>query len=466
MGDVDQELKLKTIRCERMSLEALRETPFYKRVGEYFSPDSLELLLNVIFEDEEIKFYDDLLQSGGISFEGVMKIVRFQPVLYRLFDEIEQAVDCMFESAGDDFYLRAIVDTEDFSQDEANPYKASLSFSVMNDFAVLSNSFELQDGMIRTILILHAYRYFNANFLERLADAAVRNGKERVFSEKIMALSFATENEADSQGAESTSLVNRGMSDFAEKLNFIKLLRSADFQSALLNTSSPSRKSLSELRSRAVDLGDTRTVKAAKFQVGGVEVQVEGAHIFEDHRRTASEAFFLAFVEVALPGDEGRYMFDVYRNGKVVLNKGRYNLREAFHAEKGADLRDALEKAIFTALVQHLESLEDEEYLDLSPENQVVVDTGEAVDPVVDLEKSKDIPLSSLGAIGGNTLKRKLNRILGSPIRIEGSHHVYVSRKVGVNVPVPIHKNKDMKRGTLKSVLEELGVTVRELKEA
>jgi predicted RNA binding protein YcfA (HicA-like mRNA interferase family) len=30
---------------------------------------------------------------------------------------------------------------------------------------------------------------------------------------------------------------------------------------------------------------------------------------------------------------------------------------------------------------------------------------------------------------------------------------------------VPVHGGKDMKRGTLKSVLEALGVSVRELKE-
>jgi len=45
-------------------------------------------------------------------------------------------------------------------------------------------------------------------------------------------------------------------------------------------------------------------------------------------------------------------------------------------------------------------------------------------------------------------------------LRIKGSHYIY--GKNGISVPVPVHKGKDVSRGTLKSVLDIAGYTVDE----
>jgi predicted RNA binding protein YcfA (HicA-like mRNA interferase family) len=40
--------------------------------------------------------------------------------------------------------------------------------------------------------------------------------------------------------------------------------------------------------------------------------------------------------------------------------------------------------------------------------------------------------------------------------RIQGSHHIM--QKNGVSIPVPVHGNKDLKTGTLKSILRRAGL--------
>jgi len=460
-------LKGRSHTCEQFSPTEIKASEIYKSLSATFSTEAVDLLLGVVFEDPDIIFYDELLSEGGINYEALMKIVRFQPTLYRLFTEVEDALEMLLSVRDDDFYEACIKDSMDVKAEGDVPSRTSLSFLAMNAFSVFANSFELEDGMLRTILMLHAHRYFQAHFMERLSVAAAKMGKSEFFTEAVFVptLALAREIEADEELAHA-SLINHGADDYFSKLKFIKMLRSEAFQRALFNFPFASDRTSEHWCNNVVEASALKTVTAGRYRVGAVEVQVEGAHIFKDERRSSTDAFLLAFVDVELPEKEGMdsYMFDVYRDGRIVLNQGRYDLKEAFDPVNGAALLDVLEKTIYSALLQHLQSLAPDEYLDLSPEKKVVDSTSTDVSKVVDIESPKDLPLSALGSISSIDLKRRLDKILGPPVRISGSHQVYVSRQDGISVPVPVHGGKDMKRGTLKSVLEALGVSVRELK--
>ncbi len=45
--------------------------------------------------------------------------------------------------------------------------------------------------------------------------------------------------------------------------------------------------------------------------------------------------------------------------------------------------------------------------------------------------------------------------------RIKGSHHIFV--KGSESVPVPIHGNKDLKKGTFFSILKAIGIDKNEI---
>lgn len=462
------DLKERSYVNERFDPSEIKCSKAYGVMVEIFSEDATDLLLSVVFEDEDIIVYDEMLAAGDISFEALMKIVRFQPTLYRLMTELEGSIDVLIDSCADDFFEVCIRDSMEVKNGPQPPSRTSLSFGVMNAFSIFSNSFKLENGMLRTILVLHAHRYFQAQFMEGLFRKAAEMEESEFFSEYVFVptLLLAKEIKEDEDRAE-TSFINDGADDLLAKLKFIKTLRSERFQKALFDFPFEGDSTSEHWRDNVVEASSLKTVTAARFAVGGVEVQVEGAHVFKNELRSATDAFVLAFVDVELPGDDGAesYMFDVYRDGRIVLNKGRYDLKDVFDPVNGGALLAALEKTIYSALLQHLQSLETDEYLDLTPEKEVLEATTEAVTNVVDITHPKDLPLSALGSISSIELKRRLDKILGPPIRIAGSHQVYVSRHEGVTVPVPVHGGKDMKRGTLKSVLEALGVSVRELKE-
>ena len=42
--------------------------------------------------------------------------------------------------------------------------------------------------------------------------------------------------------------------------------------------------------------------------------------------------------------------------------------------------------------------------------------------------------------------------------RIKGSHHIYIYPKTGETLPVPIHGNRDMAKGTFFSILKQAGI--------
>lgn len=47
--------------------------------------------------------------------------------------------------------------------------------------------------------------------------------------------------------------------------------------------------------------------------------------------------------------------------------------------------------------------------------------------------------------------------------RVTGSHHIFRHPKTGAIVPVPMHGNRDLKPGTVRSILKMMGVHLQEL---
>ncbi|MHC5764708.1 MAG: type II toxin-antitoxin system HicA family toxin [Nostoc sp.] len=47
--------------------------------------------------------------------------------------------------------------------------------------------------------------------------------------------------------------------------------------------------------------------------------------------------------------------------------------------------------------------------------------------------------------------------------RITGSHHIYVKEGIDVILSVPVHSNRDLPIGTLKSIMKDTGLTEEDL---
>ncbi|MGQ0740665.1 MAG: type II toxin-antitoxin system HicA family toxin [Bacteroidota bacterium] len=47
--------------------------------------------------------------------------------------------------------------------------------------------------------------------------------------------------------------------------------------------------------------------------------------------------------------------------------------------------------------------------------------------------------------------------------RINGSHHVYTKQGTVYRISVPVHKNKDLKAGLLRSLMKIAGISEQEL---
>lgn len=42
--------------------------------------------------------------------------------------------------------------------------------------------------------------------------------------------------------------------------------------------------------------------------------------------------------------------------------------------------------------------------------------------------------------------------------RIKGSHHIYFNNELNRTIPVPVHGNRDMAKGTFYSILKQAGI--------
>ena len=65
--------------------------------------------------------------------------------------------------------------------------------------------------------------------------------------------------------------------------------------------------------------------------------------------------------------------------------------------------------------------------------------------------------------ISGKELCKLLEKKGWKLARINGSHHIYTNQGTIFRISVPVHKNKDLKIGLLKSLMKIAGIKETEL---
>ncbi|PSB15889.1 type II toxin-antitoxin system HicA family toxin [Phormidesmis priestleyi ULC007] len=66
-------------------------------------------------------------------------------------------------------------------------------------------------------------------------------------------------------------------------------------------------------------------------------------------------------------------------------------------------------------------------------------------------------------AVSGKILCRIVERHGWELKRITGSHHIYFKEGVDAILSVPVHGNRDLPIGTLKSIMKDAGLTEEDL---
>jgi predicted RNA binding protein YcfA (HicA-like mRNA interferase family) len=66
-------------------------------------------------------------------------------------------------------------------------------------------------------------------------------------------------------------------------------------------------------------------------------------------------------------------------------------------------------------------------------------------------------------AVSGKALCKIVERHGWELKRITGSHHIYVKEDVEVILSIPVHSNRDLPKGTLKSILKDAKLTEEDL---
>jgi len=74
--------------------------------------------------------------------------------------------------------------------------------------------------------------------------------------------------------------------------------------------------------------------------------------------------------------------------------------------------------------------------------------------------------MSELPVVSGREVIKALRTVGFEVVRVEGSH--YILKKPGhpFNLSVPVHKGKPLKRGTLRRLIRDAGLTVEEFTDA
>jgi predicted RNA binding protein YcfA (HicA-like mRNA interferase family) len=47
--------------------------------------------------------------------------------------------------------------------------------------------------------------------------------------------------------------------------------------------------------------------------------------------------------------------------------------------------------------------------------------------------------------------------------RIKGSHHIFYNEETGETMPIPVHGNKDLKKGLFYAILKKTGIDKNEI---
>jgi predicted RNA binding protein YcfA (HicA-like mRNA interferase family) len=70
--------------------------------------------------------------------------------------------------------------------------------------------------------------------------------------------------------------------------------------------------------------------------------------------------------------------------------------------------------------------------------------------------------MAKLPSIAGKDVVAAFSRLGFYEIRVESSHHVLKKPGHRYALSVPVHQNKPVKKGTLRSLIRDAGVTVEE----
>ncbi len=62
-------------------------------------------------------------------------------------------------------------------------------------------------------------------------------------------------------------------------------------------------------------------------------------------------------------------------------------------------------------------------------------------------------------SVSGKALCKIVERYGWELKRITGSHHIYAKEEVAVILSIPVHSNRDLPTGTLRSILKDAGIT-------
>jgi predicted RNA binding protein YcfA (HicA-like mRNA interferase family) len=66
-------------------------------------------------------------------------------------------------------------------------------------------------------------------------------------------------------------------------------------------------------------------------------------------------------------------------------------------------------------------------------------------------------------SISGKTLCKIVERNGWILKRITGSHRIYAKKEVSAIVSIPVHGNRDLPIGTLRSILKDAGLTEKDI---
>jgi predicted RNA binding protein YcfA (HicA-like mRNA interferase family) len=66
-------------------------------------------------------------------------------------------------------------------------------------------------------------------------------------------------------------------------------------------------------------------------------------------------------------------------------------------------------------------------------------------------------------AVSGKTLCKIVERCGWELKRITGSHHIYSKKGISIILSIPIHSNRDLPTGTLRSIMSDAGLTEEDL---
>jgi predicted RNA binding protein YcfA (HicA-like mRNA interferase family) len=66
-------------------------------------------------------------------------------------------------------------------------------------------------------------------------------------------------------------------------------------------------------------------------------------------------------------------------------------------------------------------------------------------------------------SVSGKALCKIVERNGWTLKRVTGSHHIYVQEGISFILSIPVHSNRDLPIGTLKSIMKDAGLTEEDL---